>query len=128
MSQPKERLMNSVFDFRGSIQIVEPVDPIPKDLSQVRDRRGWKNPNCKLSRPELLEICRRFDLVGPRHQPGDHMKWRDPVSKAGRETWERIAADYRISRRHVWAIGTGRLWGHVTGRSPRAPAHLPEAA
>lgn len=107
--------MSSVFEFRGSIQITMPTEPIAKSLRHVRDQRGWKNAHCKLSRPELLAICERFDRVGPRHQPNDHLKWRDKVQ--GRETWADIAKDYGISRRHVWAIGTGRMWGDVTGRA-----------
>lgn len=109
--------MSSIFDWRGRIDISMPIEPIPKDLSKVRDQRGWKNANSKLSRPELMAICERFDAIGPRHQPGDGLKWRDKAEKAGRETWADIARDYGITRRHVWAIGTGRLWGHVTGRS-----------
>lgn len=109
----------TVFDWRGSIEIVPPVEPIPKSLRHVRDQRGWKNTMAKLSRPELLAICARFDAVGPRHQPSDHLKWYDTNAKAGRETWEDIARDYGITRAHVWRIGTGRVWGEVTGRSPR---------
>lgn len=108
----------SVFSFRESIQITVPVEPIPKSLRHVRDQKGWKNANCKLSRAQLMDICKRFDAVGSRHHADDHLKWTDKVEKAGRETWEDIARDHGITRRHVWAIGTGRMWGHVTGRAP----------
>lgn len=111
-------MTSSVFEFRGSIQIAMPVEPIRKSMRHVRNHEGFRNPNCKLSREALMDICARFDAIGPRHQAIDQLKWRDKVEKAGRETWTDIAKDHRITPRHVWAIGTGRLWGHVTGRAP----------
>lgn len=113
--RPPLAVASSVFDFRGSIGITAQVEATPKSERHVRDHKGWSNPMAKLSHQQLMAICKRFDSVGERHQPGDKLKWRDKV--AGRETLAAIAQAFDITRSHVWRIGTGRAWGHVTGRS-----------
>ena len=72
-------------------------DMVAKGRSSRRDMRGTRNPSSKLTPEQVREIV---DLMA--------------VGKNNKQ----IAARYGITHQAVSAIRHGKVWGHLTGRSP----------
>lgn len=108
---------SSVFEWAGSCRVTDEKIPYQRFVVQ-RSHKGADNQNARLTRDQVLEICRRYDALG-------HVSNRNATGRLHHGDVSRIADDYGVTRQCVRKIATGHLWSSVTGRTPKKVAARP---